>query len=89
MKDAAAKIAATEYSNIWPTEQAALARKINTAIRRAVKAERERCCGIVQRECNKDAAWNGRYAATRKIVSAINTPAKKRPSKRKGRRWHE
>ena len=47
MKDAAAKIAAT----FQPPEYAKdIERRIRAAIRRAVKAERERCVGIIMPE---------------------------------------
>lgn len=51
MKDAAAKIATkmceTEYSGEPAWSRATIARDIRSAIRRAVKAERERCVGII------------------------------------------
>ena len=52
------------------------------AIRRAVKAERERCVKCVKAEAT--AAMVGkRFVSAYQIITAINTPAKKRPSRKR------
>jgi hypothetical protein len=79
MKDAAAKIAATEYGDTWPVPQAALARRIRSAIRRAVKAERDRCVECVKTVRNSTKI--GEFVCDN-IIDAIQAKAK-RPSKRK------
>lgn len=47
------------------------ARKIDRAINAAVRKERERCVGIVQKECNTDIAWVGRTTVCKSIITAI------------------
>ena len=49
-----------------------LARSIRRAITSAVRKERERCVGIVQKECNTDIAWVGRTTVCKSIIKAIN-----------------
>jgi hypothetical protein len=85
MKDTASRI--SDNSGLPSGGAKAIARRIRSAIRRAVKAERERCLYIVSRERKRvaDGLEDHRYLSGN-IIQAINTPAKKRPSKRKGRR---
>jgi len=87
--NAAAKIVTAAFTNaedgrsFYTRKQ--LEGKINAAIRRAVNAERERCvycvCGL-----KYNPKLSGHDSMILRVVAAINTPAKKRPSKRKGRR---
>jgi len=87
MKDAASRIAANHtVSGDWgASKRAHMTRDINRAIRRAVNAERERCCGIVVKSTEAtELLTHDRMCAS--IIRKINTPAKNRPSKRKGRR---
>jgi len=77
MKDAAAKIADEGWYTTLDARKE-LARRIRSAIRRAVKAERERCVGIVF------SAFDGLHgdfkAMESQIIDAIQA---KRPSRRK------
>jgi adenine C2-methylase RlmN of 23S rRNA A2503 and tRNA A37 len=81
MKDAAAKIAETfqppEYAND-------IEKRIRAAIRGAVKAERDRCVKVIKQSSGPGATplWQWKYVRDR-IIEAINTPAKKRPSRKK------
>jgi hypothetical protein len=78
---------------IHPSELGGLnicdAQRVDAAIRRAVKAERERCVKCVQDAANCKIIATSGLAAMRVMeqvaIEAINTPAK-RPSKRKGKR---
>ena len=85
MKDAAAKIAdkmcETEYSGEPAWSRATIARDIRSAIRRAVKAERERCVGRVWVELTRDGSKAG-HAFALKAEQAIQAKAT-RPSRRK------
>jgi predicted transcriptional regulator len=83
MKDAAAKIAGEGWYNTAEAHKE-LARRIRSAIRRAVKAERERCRSAVDAEAVQ-AMIEKRFVNVNKLVAAINTPATK-GNKRKGRR---
>lgn len=81
-KDQAAKIAEREYATDQHSEDHEVARanayrpRLERAIRRAiasaVRKERERCVGIVQKECNTDIAWVGRTTVCKSIIKAIN-----------------
>jgi hypothetical protein len=60
------------------------AARIRSAIRRAVKAERERCCGIIRESDNPGQVgpYERRYMLE-VIVEKINTPATKRPIRKR------
>jgi hypothetical protein len=93
MKDAAAKIAEKYIPGgvvlLPEVHRGNCANRIRLAIRRAVKAERERCVKCVQYAANCKIIATSGLAAMRVMeqvaIEAINTPAK-RPSKRKGKR---
>jgi hypothetical protein len=90
MKDAASRIADKMFQVDWDGrplhDRAASARIIRSAIRRAVKAERERCVVIILE--SDTPGTPGKYERQymlEAIVEKITTPAKK-GNKRKGRR---
>ena len=86
MKDAASRIAnkmcETEYSGEPAWSRARIARDIRTAIRRAVKSERDRCVKCVI--CSEDSHLSQtNEQMCRAIIRKINTPAKRPSRKRK------
>ena len=91
MKDAASRIAdmtrETEYSGepAWSRER--IARDIRSAISRAVKSERERCVKCVWNASELDGSSTMRELERQRvcgnIIKAINTPATKRPSRKR------
>jgi len=77
MKDAASMLAMDVWMTIAEEQnggRSKFARRIRSAIRRAVKAERERCCGIVD-----DCGMIGSDASD-SIIKAIQA---KRPSRKR------
>jgi len=88
MKDAAAKIADKMFQVDWDGralhDRPASERIIRSAIRRAVKAERERCVDIILESDTPGTPgkYERRYMLEA-IVEKINTPAAKRPSRKR------
>jgi hypothetical protein len=82
MKDAAS-IAERAANENWTTQR--IAKAINRYAARLVKAERERCVKCAEAEATASMVGK-RFVSAYQIIAAINTTAKKRPSKRKGRR---
>lgn len=85
MKDAASRIATIaweSHDNMIDTQwQKGVRRMIRSAIRRAVKAERERCVGIVRKRF--DNKWTARTLDLAGIESEIQAKAKRPSRKRK------
>jgi hypothetical protein len=79
MKDAAAKIAGEGWYNTAEAHKE-LARRIRSAIRRAVKAERERCVECVKTARNSTKI--GEFVCDN-IIDAIQAKAKRPSRKRK------
>ena len=81
MKDAASIAERAENEN-WDTQQ--ITKAIKRYAARLVKAERERCLGIILE--SDTPGTPGKYERQymlEAIVEKINTPAKKRPSREK------
>jgi methionine synthase II (cobalamin-independent) len=80
VKDAAAKIAGEGWYNTAEAHKA-LAARIRAAIRRAVKAERERCVDIILE--SDTPGTPGKYERRYMLEAIVEKIQAKRPSKRK------